>query len=322
MGYKEIEVGFPSASQTDFDFVRQLIEERPDPRRRRHPGADPGPRAPDRADLRVDRAAPSRRSCTCTTPPPPCSAGSCSGWTATASTTSPSRARSCAGSYAENLGGTEVFFEYSPESYTGTELEFAVEVCDAVIDVWQPTPGPQGDRQPAGHRRDGHAERLRRLDRVDAPQPGAPRLPRAVAAPAQRPRHRGGRRRAGLPGGRRPDRGLPVRQRRAHRQRLPGHAGHEPVQPGHRPADRLPRHRRDPPHRGVLQPAAGARAAPVRRRPGLHGVLRLAPGRHQEGPRRDGPRRRGCRCGRRRLPLGGPVPADRPEGRRPHATRP
>ena len=45
----------------------------------------------------------------------------------------------------------------------------------------------------------------------------------------------GRRRRAGLPGRRRPDRGLPVRQRRAHRQRLPGDAGHEPVQPGHRP---------------------------------------------------------------------------------------
>ncbi len=48
-------------------------------------------------------------------------------------------------------------------------------------------------------------------------------------APAQRPRHRRRRRRAGLHGRRRPDRGLPVRQRRAHRQRLPGHAGHEPV---------------------------------------------------------------------------------------------
>ncbi|MSV73712.1 MAG: 2-isopropylmalate synthase, partial [Actinobacteria bacterium] len=42
--------------------------------------------------------------------------------------------------YAENLKGTEVYYEYSPESYTGTELEFAVEVCDAVFDVWQPTP--------------------------------------------------------------------------------------------------------------------------------------------------------------------------------------
>ena len=58
--------------------------------------------------------------------------------------------------------------------------------------------------------------------------------------------------------------------------------------PGHRPADRLQRHRRGPAHRRVLQPAAGARAAPVRRRPRLHRVLRLAPGRHQEGLRGDG----------------------------------
>ena len=52
------------------------------------------------------------------------------------------------------------------------------------------------------------------------------------------------------------------------------------------------RHRRDQAHRRVLQPAARARAAPVRRRPGLHRVLRLAPGRDQEGPRRAGTRRR------------------------------
>ena len=36
--------------------------------------------------------------------------------------------------------GTKISFEYSPESYTGTELEFALEVCNAVNDVWQPTP--------------------------------------------------------------------------------------------------------------------------------------------------------------------------------------
>ena len=94
--------------------------------------------------------------------------------------------------------------------------------------------------------------------------------------------------------------------------------GHEPVQPGHRPADRLLRHRRDPAHGGVLQPAAGPRAAPLRRRPGLHGLLRLAPGRDQEGPGRTGPGRRGGRRAGRRVPLGGAVPADRPEGRRPH----
>ena len=48
------------------------------------------------------------------------------------------------------------------------------------------------------------------------------------AAPAQRPWHRGGRRRAGRDGRRGPGRGLPVRQRRAHRQRLPGDPGAEP----------------------------------------------------------------------------------------------
>jgi 2-isopropylmalate synthase len=42
--------------------------------------------------------------------------------------------------YADTVPETDVFFEYSPESYTGTELEFAVEVCNAVNDVWQPTP--------------------------------------------------------------------------------------------------------------------------------------------------------------------------------------
>ena len=54
MGFKEIEVGFPSASQTDFDFVRLLIEDGPHPRRRHDPGADPGARAADRAHLRGD----------------------------------------------------------------------------------------------------------------------------------------------------------------------------------------------------------------------------------------------------------------------------
>ena len=87
----------------------------------------------------------------------------------------------------------------------------------------RPDAGPQDHRQPAGDRRDGHAQRLRRLDRVDGPPPRAPRVASSCPAPAQRPRHRRGRRRARLPGRRRPHRGLPLRQRRAHRQRLPGH---------------------------------------------------------------------------------------------------
>src|SRR4029079_5448304 len=41
---------------------------------------------------------------------------------------------------AESMGDTQVRFEYSPESYTGTELDYALEVCSAVLEVWQPTP--------------------------------------------------------------------------------------------------------------------------------------------------------------------------------------
>ncbi len=97
MGYKEIEVGFPSASQTDYDFVRLLIE---------------SDRIPDDVVIQVltqcrdhlielrttPFAAPSRRSCTSTTPRPSSSARSCSAPAWTASSTSRSRARGCAAS--------------------------------------------------------------------------------------------------------------------------------------------------------------------------------------------------------------------------------
>ena len=67
----------------------------------------------------------------------------------------------------------------------------------------------------------------------------------------------------------------------------------------------------------VLQPDGGPPAPPVRGRPGLHVLLRLPPGRHQEGLRRHGGRRGRAGRHRRRHRVGGPVPADRPEGRRP-----
>ena len=54
--------------------------------------------------------------------------------------------------YAEqHLGDVEFGYQYSPEIFTGTELEFAVEVCNAVMDVWQPGAGPGDHPQPAGH---------------------------------------------------------------------------------------------------------------------------------------------------------------------------
>ena len=139
LGYKEIEVGFPSASQTDFDFVRQLIEE---------------DRIPDDVVIQVltqardhliERTYESIR-------------GAKQAIVHLYNSTSTLQRRVVFGldrdgikdiavhgaqlclKYADTIPETEVFFEYSPESYTGTELEFAVEVCDAVNEVWQPTP--------------------------------------------------------------------------------------------------------------------------------------------------------------------------------------
>ena len=139
MGYKEIEVGFPSASQTDFDFVRQLIEE---------------DRIPDDVVIQVltqardhliERTYESIR-------------GAKQAIVHLYNSTSTLQRRVVFGldrdgikdiavhgaqlclKYADTVPETEVYFEYSPESYTGTELDFAVEVCDAVNDVWQPTP--------------------------------------------------------------------------------------------------------------------------------------------------------------------------------------
>ena len=54
LGFKEIEVGFPAASQTDFDFVRSIIDEGAIPRRRDDPGPDAGARRADRTHVRRD----------------------------------------------------------------------------------------------------------------------------------------------------------------------------------------------------------------------------------------------------------------------------
>ncbi|MGJ6960715.1 2-isopropylmalate synthase [Streptosporangium sp. G11] len=139
MGYKEIEVGFPAASQTDFDFVRQIIEE---------------DLIPDdvviqvltqaRAEL-IERTFESVRGAkqaiihlynsTSTLQRRVVFGQDREGITAIAV----EGAKLCKKLAAE-MDDTEIYFQYSPESFTGTELEYAVEVCDAVNDVWQPTP--------------------------------------------------------------------------------------------------------------------------------------------------------------------------------------
>jgi 2-isopropylmalate synthase len=138
-GFKEIEVGFPAASQPDFDFVRQLVEEdlipddvviqvltqaRPEQIERTYEALRGAPRAVvhlynststlqrrvvfglDRAGI-VDIAVRAAKLCRELTP---------------------------------TIPECDVHYQYSPESFTGTELDFAVEICEAVMDVWEPTP--------------------------------------------------------------------------------------------------------------------------------------------------------------------------------------
>ena len=139
MGYKEIEVGFPSASQTDFDFVRKIIEE---------------DLIPDDVVIQVltqargpliERTYESLK-------------GAKRATVHLYNSTSTLQRRVVFGqdkegikkiatdgaelclSLMDTVPGTEISFEYSPESYTGTELEYAVEVCDAVNNIWRPTP--------------------------------------------------------------------------------------------------------------------------------------------------------------------------------------
>jgi len=138
MGYKEIEVGFPSASQTDFDFVRQIIEE---------------DLIPDDVTIQVltqardeliERTFESIRgskqaivhlyNSTSTLQRRVVFGLEREGITAIAV----NGARLCQ-KIAETMPETFIRFEYSPESYTGTELEYAAEVCNAVNDVWEPS---------------------------------------------------------------------------------------------------------------------------------------------------------------------------------------
>ncbi|KQQ20009.1 2-isopropylmalate synthase [Rathayibacter caricis DSM 15933] len=139
MGYKEIEVGFPSASQTDFDFVRSLIEE----------GAIPEDVTiqvlTQARDHLIERTYESIR-------------GARQAIVHLYNSTSVLQrevvfrkdrqgiidialagARKCREMEA-SVPGTTVYYEYSPESYTGTELEFAREICDRVVEVFEPTP--------------------------------------------------------------------------------------------------------------------------------------------------------------------------------------
>jgi 2-isopropylmalate synthase len=139
MGYKEIEVGFPAASQADFDFVREIIDEdaipddvhiqvitqcRPELIERTFQALAGAARAivhiynstsilQRRVVFREEREGIKKIA---------------------------TQGAELVQEYASKYSDTDFRFQYSPESYTGTELSYALEVCDAVTEIWQPTP--------------------------------------------------------------------------------------------------------------------------------------------------------------------------------------
>ena len=139
MGYKEIEVGFPSASQTDFDFVRTLID---------------GNLIPD--DVTIQVLTQAREHLITRTYESLRGAKQAIVHLYNSTSTLQREvvfrtdkqgiidialegAKLCR-SMEAMVPETDIYYEYSPESYTGTELEFALEVCNNVLDVFEPQP--------------------------------------------------------------------------------------------------------------------------------------------------------------------------------------
>jgi 2-isopropylmalate synthase len=139
MGYKEIEVGFPSASQTDFDFVRKIIDENLIPDdviiQVLTQAREPLIRRTYEAIKGAKQAVVHLYNSTSTLQRRVVFGLDKAGIKKIAT----DGAQLCL-DLVDTVPETKVSFEYSPESYTGTELEFAVEVCNAVNDIWKPTP--------------------------------------------------------------------------------------------------------------------------------------------------------------------------------------
>ena len=168
MGFKEIEVGFPAASETDFNFCRQIIEEDLIPN-----------------DVVIQVLTQSRDELIRRTFEAIDGAHTAIIHLYNSTSTTQRRVvfnldmdgvKKIATDGAElikelvpTVPNTKIIHQYSPESYTQTELPYAMEVCEAVMDIWQPT--EQDHHQPAGDGGSCDAERLRRWYRVDAPQP-------------------------------------------------------------------------------------------------------------------------------------------------------
>jgi 2-isopropylmalate synthase len=139
MGYKQIEVGFPSASQTDFDFVRQLIDDNAIPddvtiqvltQSRDHLIERTYESIKGAKNVIVhlyNSTSVLQREVVFRTDKQGVIDIALAG------------ARKCR-EMESTVPGTNVFYEYSPESFTGTELEFALDVCNQILEVFEPTP--------------------------------------------------------------------------------------------------------------------------------------------------------------------------------------
>ncbi|MCC5789428.1 MAG: 2-isopropylmalate synthase [Opitutales bacterium] len=139
IGFKEIEVGFPSASKTEYDFLRRLIDEgripadvtvqvltqsREDLIRKSFEAIDGAPRAIVHL---YNSTSPAQRRLVFGLEKPEIIAIATKG-------------TALVRELADQMKNTEVMFQYSPESFSGTEMPFALEICEAVASVWGPTP--------------------------------------------------------------------------------------------------------------------------------------------------------------------------------------
>ncbi|HWD58521.1 MAG TPA: 2-isopropylmalate synthase [Stellaceae bacterium] len=138
LGFKEIEVGFPAASETDFSFVREIIEQ----------GLIPEDvtiqvltqSRPELIDKTFEAIEGSRRAIvhlynSTSELQRRVVFGLDRGGISDIAVTGAKQI----GELAAKMRGTAITYQYSPESFTGTELDYAVEICEAVMDVWRPT---------------------------------------------------------------------------------------------------------------------------------------------------------------------------------------
>lgn len=140
LGFKQIEIGFPAASDTEYAFARYLIEHdlipndvwvqvltqsRPDIISKTFDAL----RGVNKAIVHLYNSTSTvQRDVVFRMSQSECRSLACAG---------ASHIKELA---SQDTYGSDFMFEYSPESFTGTEMDFAVDVCDSVCDIWQPTP--------------------------------------------------------------------------------------------------------------------------------------------------------------------------------------